>query len=256
MFWIDRIHAFSDNYIWALRNDRVQNCVLVDPGDAAPVIDYLTQHQLSASQIIITHHHRDHTGGVAELKRLYQATVYGPKNNAIKTIDVRLKEGDTLPLNDFDLQFEVLEVPGHTLDHIAYYSPGILFCGDTLFAGGCGRMFEGTQEQMWASLQKLAKLPADTLVYCAHEYTAANLAFAEVVDTSNSELQHRILRVRELRQKGQPTVPSTIGIEKETNPFLRCHLPEIRQAAETFCGRPLSTEAEVFGTVRSWKDQF
>ncbi len=256
MFWIDRIHAFTDNYIWALRNDRANNCVLVDPGEATPVIAYLKEHNLGVSDILITHHHHDHVGGLAVLKSTYQCTVYGPAAENIDHLDHRLKEGDEVKLPTLDVEFKVLEVPGHTLGHIAYYSPGTLLCGDTLFAGGCGRLFEGTPIQMWNSLQKLSALPPDTQVYCAHEYTQGNLHFALAVEPDNEELNHRIERVKDLRQSGMATVPSTIGVERETNPFLRCHLPTIKQAAETFSGHSLSTDAEVFGVVRAWKDRF
>ncbi|PWK54551.1 hydroxyacylglutathione hydrolase [Pleionea mediterranea] len=263
---VDRIAAFSDNYIWALRNDRASCCTLVDPGESEPVEHYLAQNNLSLASILITHHHYDHTGGVEKLKQQHQCKVYGPDNAKIKGIDQTLKQGDSITLSEIDASFDIIEVPGHTLDHIAYIlkdrigenriDKKSVFCGDTLFAGGCGRLFEGTPEQMWHSLQKLASLPANTTVYCAHEYTEANLAFAREVDKHNADLKRRQELVKQKRADNQATVPSTIEEELATNPFLRANRKEVASAAETFSGQPLSTPEDVFAVIRQWKDNF
>ncbi len=256
MLSVDRIHAFNDNYIWALRNDRVRSCVVVDPGDAVPVLSYLEKHHLTLSAILITHHHRDHTGGLKQLKQAFNCKVYGPKSESIPLVDVKLEESDQAQLDDLQLTLSVLDVPGHTMGHIAYYGAGLLFCGDTLFAGGCGRLFEGTPEMMLKSLHKLASLSDDTRVYCAHEYTLSNLKFAAAVDPDNQSLLNRIQSVQSQRDRGEATVPSTIALEKETNPFLRCSSAQIQTSAETFCGHSLSTETDVFASIRRWKDNY
>lgn len=253
---IDRIAAFSDNYIWALRNDRASCCTLVDPGESEPVERYLAQNDLSLASILITHHHYDHTGGVEALKQQHQCKVYGPDNAKINGIDVTLKDGDTITLDEINASFDIIEVPGHTLDHIAYITKHRVFCGDTLFAGGCGRLFEGTPEQMWQSLKKLISLPENTAVYCAHEYTQANLTFALEVDKHNTDLKQRLDKVTQARQNNQATVPSTIADELATNPFLRADQKEVAAAAETFSGQSLSTPEDVFAVIRQWKDNF
>lgn len=251
------IPAFTDNYIWTLVNaDSSQACV-VDPGDAAPVIAYLESNSLQLSHILITHHHPDHTGGLQALAGKYQAKVFGPDNPGIKGITDHLREGDRISV--WQHEFQVLEVPGHTLDHIAYVnlttSPPVLFCGDTLFAAGCGRLFEGTPEQMFRSLEKLRKLPADTRVYCTHEYTMANLKFAAAAEPDNDELKQRIAREQAKRDKGQVTLPSSIALELETNPFLRCQSNSIKKQLQQ---NQLQAEdpVSVFAALRSWKDNF
>ncbi|MCO7225424.1 hydroxyacylglutathione hydrolase [Pleionea sp. CnH1-48] len=255
-FTVEPIKAFNDNYIWALRNDREKKVTLVDPGDANPVIDYLQQHQLTLDSILITHYHRDHVGGIKRLKAMSSCHVYGPSAETIPDLDTPLCEQDNVVIEHLQTTFRVLDVPGHTLGHIAYYAEPALFCGDTLFAGGCGRMFEGTPPQFLSSLTKLANLPAATKVYCAHEYTQSNLKFAQAVEPDNAELKARISQVEQLRLKGQPTVPSLLGEECQTNPFLRCQQPSVVAAAETFCAEPLSTPSAVFATIRRWKDTF
>jgi hydroxyacylglutathione hydrolase len=253
---ISGIPAFDDNYIWLLENSD-GSALVVDPGDPQPVLATLTARGLRLSGILVTHHHFDHIGGVAALKEASGCVVYGPANPAIDTIDRPLVAGDTLAVGDY--HFEVLEVPGHTLDHIAYYQPGdeaVLFCGDTLFAGGCGRIFEGDPPMMYASLASLAALPPHTSVYCAHEYTLANLRFARAADPRNVALQEREEAAMAARREGQPTVPSTIALELATNPFLRSADPEVQAALEA-AGRLTDDDpVSSFAQLRAWKDQF
>ena len=258
---INRIHpipAFSDNYIWALVDADQQRACVVDPGDANPVIDYLETNGLNLTDIFITHHHPDHTGGLKTLSSKYAPTVYGPEPSGIKGISSFLHEGDTATL--FDHQFSVYEVPGHTLDHIAYYcdetDPPLLFCGDTLFAAGCGRLFEGTPAMMHKSLSKLSALDINTNVYCTHEYTMANLKFAQAADPNNGELTARIEREQAKRDLGEPTLPSSIQLELNTNPFLRCGQPAIKESASTRLSQSIEGEVEVFAAIRNWKDNF
>ncbi|MDB5796673.1 MAG: gloB [Paucimonas sp.] len=221
------VPAFSDNYLWLVHDDR--HAVVVDPGAAEPVLAALEANQLALSAILLTHHHADHAGGVPALLQRFDVPVYGPASEAIPTITQRLREGDTVTIDELSLTFSVLDVPGHTAGHIAYYCAqnDWLFCGDTLFAGGCGRLFEGTPAQMVDSLAKLAALPDRTQVYCAHEYTLSNLRFAAAVDGDNPALKERIAVEEAKRARNQPTVPSTIGLEKQTNPFLRHTDPAI-----------------------------
>lgn len=253
MFDVIPIPAFQDNYIWLLRKGA--SAVVVDPGDARPVLAVLEREGLSLSSILITHHHADHQGGVTDLLEHHPAEVFGPALESIAGISKPLRDGNTVWLDSLGVDFRVLAVPGHTLGHLAYYGAGCLFCGDTLFAGGCGRLFEGTAAQMSDSLSRLAALPDDTAVYCAHEYTQANLRFALVVEPGNLRLQDRAAEVSAARAKGQPTVPSTIGLEKATNPFLRCREPEVvasvRRKAPAACD-----ELTVFAALREWKNGF
>ncbi len=258
---ISQIHplpAFRDNYIWTLAGDNGRAACVVDPGDAAPVIAFLDAGGLRLADILITHHHMDHTGGLRELIGRYRPRVFGPAG--IAGIDRTLAEGDLIEV--FGVDFRVLEVPGHTLDHIAYFHDGsrhdtpILFCGDTLFAAGCGRLFEGAPAQMLDSLRKLMALPPQTAVYCAHEYTLANLRFAAAAEPRNSALRSRMTDARGKRDSGRPTLPSTIELELATNPFLRCGRPELAASARRRLGRPATDEVEVFAAIRQWKDQF
>jgi len=215
------IPAFNDNYIWAIRDG--DQCVIVDPGDAAPVEAWLSDQGLTLSALLITHHHPDHVGGVSALCRDRDIPVYGPARETIPEMDHPLGDGDRVRLATPDLELDVMEVPGHTLGHIAFYAPrqGWLFCGDTLFAGGCGRLFEGTAAQMFANMQRLAALPDDTQIYCAHEYTLANGRFALGVEPDNVALKQRMEAVEAARARGEPTVPTSIGAERETNIFMR-----------------------------------
>ncbi|MGQ0653951.1 MAG: hydroxyacylglutathione hydrolase, partial [Betaproteobacteria bacterium] len=219
MFQVVPVKAFKDNYIWTLRDAR--HAALVDPGDAAPALEYLERENLDLVAVLATHHHPDHVGGIAEILRHHRVPVYGPKNEPIATLTRAVGGGDKVEIAQLGAKFDVLDIPGHTRAHIAYYGGGALFCGDTLFACGCGRVFEGTPEQMLASLSKLAALPDDTLVYCGHEYTLANIDFARAVEPDNKALEARLARDRKLRDAGEPTVPSRLGDEKATNPFLR-----------------------------------
>ncbi|HLU76687.1 MAG TPA: hydroxyacylglutathione hydrolase [Burkholderiales bacterium] len=248
------IPAFNDNYIWALHDTR--RVAIVDPGDARPVQDYLRREGLALSAILLTHHHNDHIGGVATLARAHDVPIYAPHDERIATATERVREGDTVELPEFGLKFEVLEVPGHTRTHVAYYGAGMLFCGDTLFACGCGRLFEGTPEQMHRSLGKFAALPDDTLVYCAHEYTLSNIAFSRAVEPDNAALAAREASDRASREANRPTLPSTIGLEKATNPFLRVTEPAVTASAARYAGRDLGTPVDVLAAIRQWKNEF
>jgi hydroxyacylglutathione hydrolase len=253
---ISGIPAFDDNYIWLLEN-RDGSALVVDPGDPQPVLAALSARGLRLAGILVTHHHFDHIGGVAALKESSGCVVYGPTNPAIDSIDRQLVAGDALSVGDY--HFEILEVPGHTLDHIAYYQPGeqpVLFCGDTLFAGGCGRIFEGDPPMMYASLAKLAALPPDTAVYCAHEYTLSNLRFARAADPHNPALLQRENAAIAARREGQPTVPSTIALELATNPFLRSADPDVLAALKAAGRLTADDPVSSFAQLRAWKDQF
>ncbi len=258
---ITPIPAFTDNYIWAAHDDT--SCFVVDPGDANPVLRFLDENRLSLKGLLITHHHYDHTGGIIQLSQQQPALpVYGPYNDAISGVTHRVKQGDTVPV--LDRKFHVMEIPGHTLDHIAYVtndgdntvdSP-ILFCGDTLFSGGCGRLFEGTPEQMQASLDQLATLPDNTQVCCAHEYTKANLVFALSIEPDNQALKARINDVAALRQHQRPTLPSTLLTEKQSNPFMRTRVKAVMRHAQNHSHDLLSSPSAVLGIIRQLKDSF
>jgi len=255
MIQISALPAFTDNYIWLLQDPGTQRCAVVDPGDAAPVLAWLQQHPgWSLTDILITHHHHDHVGGVERLKSATDATVYGPADENIPARDVALRDNDRVSVLVWD--FDVYTVPGHTLGHIAYYHEGVLFCGDTLFAAGCGRLFEGSPEQMHASLQRLAALPDDTQVYCTHEYTQSNLKFAAAVEPDNTDIAERVEHVRQLRSLNEVTLPSNLALEKRTNPFLRTAETSVKQKADERNGRDNRSGAEVFASLRAWKDKF
>lgn len=252
---VSPIAAFSDNYIWCIHDNKV--CWVVDPGDAKAVLAYCQSQQLELVGIIVTHHHWDHTGGIAELvKNNPKLTVFGPKYGSIEHLTDKLVEGDKVVVEPFGLEFSVFEVPGHTLDHIAYYGQGLLFCGDTLFSAGCGRLFEGTPEQMHHSLHKLMQLPDETSVYCTHEYTKANVSFAQQVEPNNKQLASYANWVSQRRDAGQITLPSSIKQEKAINPFLRAQYDGIKQNAEKYVGKSLPNTDAVFAAVRSWKDNY
>ncbi len=257
--------AFSDNYIWMLHDGH--RAVVVDPGDAQPVFDAIRSLGVELDAILVTHHHADHTGGVDALRNATGASVYGPAYEKIPEPLTRLTQGESVTV--LGLTFSVMEVPGHTSGHIAFYSDGVqldgpdrtsrdlpvLFCGDTLFSGGCGRLFEGTPAQMLASLDSLAALPASTLVCCTHEYTLSNLKFARAVDPSNAALLSYSARCVEKREHGEPTLPSTIAIERDINPFLRSRSPSVENSVHQF-DPAARDEVGVFAALRQWKNEF
>jgi len=248
MLTIEPIKAFDDNYIWCIYDLNSRQAIVVDPGDAGPVDRFLTAKELSLSDILITHHHYDHTHGVTELKRQHNSTVFGPKNPQIAGIDHALSHLDEITV--LGINFQIIATPGHTLDHI----PSV-FCGDTLFAAGCGRIFEGTAVMLHQSLQQLAALPSNTRVYCTHEYTMANLEFAQAVEPNNQQLSERITAESLKRSQLQPTLPSTMALELMTNPFLRSHIPEVIASAQQQ-GQRCETPLEVFTAIREWKNHF
>lgn len=285
---IQAIPAFNDNYIWIMTQG--ESAVVVDPGDAAPVLQYLQDKSLSLRAILVTHHHGDHVGGVKDLVKVYACPVYGPHNPKLDMIDHRVQEGETVPLGQLlqaehkhqaakpttepgqqaslgleerghELVLHVLEVPGHTLDHIAYTGvingqQTILFCGDTLFSCGSGRIFEGNSRMMLQSLDKFKKMPENTLIYCAHEYTLSNIKWAMAVESDNKAIQQWHEQAIQLRAEDRPTIPTNLGQELRTNPFLRVNEPSVRQAAQQFAGQELETPAEVLGALREWKNTF
>ena len=259
MFKIEALPAFTDNYIWLLQNDASRRCVAVDPGDAAPVLGWLLAHPgWQLSDILVTHHHHDHVGGVERLKAHTGARVHGPAAEKIPARDESLSDGQHIEV--LGKRLEVIAVPGHTLGHIAYFhadpeQPWLL-SGDTLFAAGCGRLFEGTPEQMFESLKRLASVPDHTLIYCTHEYTLSNLRFAQAVEPNNADIAKRISEVTQLREAGCFSLPSRLDIERRTNPFLRGDIETVRQAAIQHSGSQLDGEVAVFAALRAWKDRF
>ncbi|MBZ2187984.1 hydroxyacylglutathione hydrolase [Alcanivorax sp. JB21] len=261
MLTLHPIPAFHDNYIWALSDER-GNALIVDPGTADPVIDYLDTHNLTLTTLLITHHHPDHTGGIQALLARSPETpiaVYGPADEQIPGRTHALHDGDSITLPAPAMRFEVIGVPGHTLGHIAFFAdqrdvdePPLLFCGDTLFAGGCGRLFEGTPAQMLASLDRLQALPADTLVCCAHEYTVSNLRFAAAVTPDDEAVNQRLTEMVHLRDAGKVTLPSTLAEERRSNPFLRADDPDVQASVPEARG----DRNAVFAALRAWKDTF
>ena len=248
------LRAFNDNYIWTIRD--AHHAIVVDPGDAKPVIDYLAAEKLELLAVVITHHHADHIGGVKTLIASRKIPVYAPHDPRVPEATQRLAEGESIVLPHFGIQLTVLEVPGHTSSHIAYHGDGLLFCGDTMFAAGCGRLFEGTPAQMHDSLSKFMRLPDDTRVYCAHEYTLANIRFARAADPANSALADWEARAKAMREVDAPTVPTTIALERATNPFVRCSEQGVITSASQHAGKPLSDPVSVLGAIREWKNNF
>ncbi len=256
MFSIEPISAFRDNYIWMLINTQQTTALVVDPGEAQLVLNTLNERALTLKGILLTHHHHDHVGGVVEIMKHHQAPVIAPFNSPFSSATKRVKAGDLLSFTQDFPEFEIMAIPGHTLDHIAYYAKPYLFCGDTLFAAGCGRLFEGTAEQLFNSLQKIAALPDDTQIYCAHEYTLNNLRFAAQVDANNIHVQQRLAKVEQQRLENLITLPSLLKEEKLSNPFLRCEHPEVIQRVEHYAKQTLDDPLAVFRELRRWKDHF
>jgi hydroxyacylglutathione hydrolase len=258
MLLVTCVPAFDDNYLWLIHGigGTHHRVAVVDPGDPECIESALTASNLTLDAILVTHHHRDHTGGVETLAHTFSCPVYGPAGENIPALTHPLKEGDTVILPTLDLRFEVLDVPGHTAGHIAYVGHGAVFCGDTLFSGGCGRLFEGTAAQMLASLDKLAALSPDTAVYCAHEYTASNLKFALAVEPDNTDLVDYAAEVTRLRANGIATIPSTIGRERAINPFLRSREHSVETRVWTESQVESASESETFRLLREWKNRF
>jgi len=254
MLAIHAVPAFKDNYIWMLENGR--EAVAVDPGDAAPVERFLAERGLRLAAVLATHHHADHVGGLPALAQHWRCPTFGPAREVAAALDRRLAEGERVVVPGVEAELATLDIPGHTAGHIALTGAGMLFCGDTLFACGCGRLFEGTPAQMVHSLGKLAALAPETRVYCGHEYTLANIRFAQAVEPDNAKLDQRRVRDEAKRARGEPTLPSTIGEELQTNPFLRCQEPAVVAAAERRAGRRLAGPVEVFAEIREWKNAF
>lgn len=254
MLDIAAVRAFQDNYVWCIHDG--ENAVVVDPGEAEPVFAFLAERRLKLQAILITHHHHDHVDGVAGLVDAFPVPVFGPRASAVPGVTHYVADGDAVPLPCLNATFDVYSIPGHTLDHVAYYGVDSVFCGDTLFGCGCGRLFEGTPAQMLESLDQLAALPAETRVYCGHEYTLANIRFARTVEPVNPALEFREQSARYALSRGEPTLPSTIGFEKQTNPFLRCTAPDVANAAQRHSGTSLASTLSVFTVLRRWKDTF
>ncbi|WP_375751070.1 hydroxyacylglutathione hydrolase [Vibrio sp. HN007] len=252
MLTIKSIPAFNDNYIWLIQNNE-NGCAVVDPGDATPVLSFLEEQGLTLEAILVTHHHNDHTGGVAALHRAFpQVKIVGPENDAVASLTNGMSEGDQFSL--FGVTFSVLDLPGHTRGHIGYLGDNKLFCGDVLFSAGCGRIFEGTSEQMFDSISKIAALPDETEVYCAHEYTASNVVFALAAEPDNKQLLNYRDEVQQLRTQQKSTIPTTLHREKEINPFLRVTEPTIIQSVSNRTNE--STPSAIFAALREWKNEF
>jgi hydroxyacylglutathione hydrolase len=250
------IPAFNDNYIWLIISEDKQRAIVIDPGDATPVIAYCETQQIQPIAILITHHHHDHTGGIEKLVEQYQLPVYGSAQEKISYCSHPCQANDQLDFPTLDkLKLNIIETPGHTLGHISFYGNGWLFCGDTLFAGGCGRIFEGTPTMMLHSLNQLKQLPENTEIYCAHEYTLANLTFANEVDPDNPALKKRLQHIQQLRQQHQITLPAILSTEKATNPFLRSDTLALQQWAQQHTKAP-PTELDTFKQLRQFKDNW
>jgi len=255
MFSVLTIPAFDDNYIWLIKDSQSNRCVVVDPGDASPVLGILASQELILDAILITHHHHDHTGGVKDLLLDNPNCQVFCKKALFDSVTL-VDEGEVLNFFDDRLTLNVWQVPGHTLDHIVYFNEEMLFCGDTLFSAGCGRVFEGTHEQMYTALSRLADLPADTKIYCAHEYTQNNLIFALHVDPNNSALVAYVQQVAKLRQQGLPSIPTTIKNEIIINPFLRATDEELINNLQSLLAKPISKGIQCFKELRIYKDNF
>lgn len=253
---IAAIRALKDNYIWAIHGEN-RTVTVVDPGQAQPVIAYLTENQYTLDTILLTHHHADHTGGVQDLLKQYpNVAVYGSLIDRVPGITHFVQENDTIALTTLPFTFTVLNLPGHTLGHIGFYGNDLLFCGDTLFSAGCGRLFEGTYAQLYHSLEKLRQLPLHTHIYCAHEYTLSNLRFAQAVEPNNLAITRHSETVLEYLRQNQPSLPSSVQLEQTINPFWRCQESTVMTAVQEHSGLSLHDPLSIFTHLRKWKDQF
>jgi hydroxyacylglutathione hydrolase len=250
------IPAFNDNYIWLIKDSQSQHCILVDPGDAAPVLEIVKSQSLVVDAIIITHKHNDHIGGVDDLLSAFNEQIKLYSKAPLFLNSIQVKDNQTLSFFEGRFSLKVMEVPGHTLDHVVYYNEKMLFSGDTLFSAGCGRVFEGTHQQMFDALSQLANLPDSTDVYCAHEYTENNLAFAYALEPKNKALLSYMHRVAKKRQLGLPTIPTNIALEKTINPFLRCEDLSLVNHLQNKLAIPLIAGVETFSALRTYKDNF
>lgn len=248
--------ALKDNYIWMCLNDNNDHTLIIDPSEAEPVLDYLSENKKIPDAILITHHHWDHVGGIPGITATHDIPVFTPASETVKGSTHTVREGDVLPFPELGLSLKVIDVPGHTAGAVAYYSDSVVFSGDTLFTAGCGRLFEGSPLQMYFSLEKFKQLADSTLLYCGHEYTEANLVFASAVEPDNATVKQRLQEVREQRKQQLPTVPATLATEKSTNPFLRCDEQGIAEAVSAHAGKPMMEPVEVFAALRHWKDNF
>lgn len=253
---ISFVNALQDNYIWIMISDNRRHAIVVDPGESSQVLAFLQKHSLQLSAILLTHHHNDHCSGVPNLLAHFRCPVYGIVRDELPWITHNLNNQNQFTLNNFNGNVEVLHIPGHTRDHIAYRFGPALFCGDTLFTGGCGRLFEGSAQQMFSSLNRLSQLPNETRIYCGHEYTVNNLLFAAWVEPTNIEIKQRLAQAQQLRQQNYPTVPSVLKIEKQTNPFLRCHLAQLRKRVSELTAKPITDAEMTFAYLRNLKNEW
>lgn len=258
MLHVTPVPAFRDNYIWAIQDSEPNNrsVVLVDPGEPSAILAWLADHDARPVAVLVTHHHNDHTGALPALTRYGPIPVYGPKRENIAGVTHPVGEQCRVAIPELGITFDVLETPGHTRGHVCYYGQGWLFAGDTLFSCGCGRLFEGSAEQMYDSLQRLARLPPDTRLYCAHEYTLPNIGFAREAEPDNTALEEHYRQARALRKAGLPTLPSSIGLELAINPFLRCHETTVSVAISQHDGLPQQAGSAAFARLRRWKDSY
>ena len=252
---IIQIPAFSDNYLWLLHESNHRDAVVVDPGDHTPILKALKENNLNLTDILITHHHNDHIGGILELKSLFpNINIYGPSDPRIPA-NIIVNDGKSVKLNSLNESFQVIDVKGHTNSHIAYYFKDKLFCGDTLFSCGCGRLFEGSYIDMHKALSKIKQLPKETMIYCAHEYTLDNIGFAKLVDPGNKDLLNMEIKVKKIIGEGGYSVPSKLENELKINPFLRFDNQSIKQSVQNHFNLEIKSEAEIFKYIREWKDK-
>lgn len=256
MLQVIPIPALKDNYIWTIVHPNTQQCVIVDPGEAAPVLETINRLNLVLKAILITHHHWDHTAGIETIHKEFPCMVIAPALENVPCCQRKVQQDDVITIPEMGLTLKVLDIPGHTRGHVAYYGHGMAFTGDTLFTAGCGKIFEGTPQQMWDSLHKLMALPDDTLIYCGHEYTQSNLQFATTVEPNNVDIIHRIETTAALRAKQKPTVPAPLSLEKRTNPFLRTEINNVQQAIKAHFDSNLDSPIALFAALRAWKNTF